>query len=261
MLAARVLGERLPDGPDLHRAGSHYIDYSLVFDRPDELRDQLVRTLNAETAGGPYGQNELWVENHAPDVPSIPYMGAAWHFVGLSLAAAGGPWPSLAPSDAEWQVLRESAERTLHAPDGTLLVDLSRGGGIGYSMDQHGAWATECGRPAEGRPYVAAPAGTDGRHVYVSEIGHPGGFDILMAGWPLLLLAAERGDAATYDIWDRRLSRVAEEYMSRPPRLEWANCNVAPYVSTNPGYHWARMTAAFSFSYLGLSGYSVESWH
>ncbi len=261
VLAAHVLGSRLTDGPALTDAGTHFVEYAIAYDRYDPIRGGRVRTLNSETAPGPYGQNRYWIENHASDVPSLPYMAVTWHYIGASLL----PDSSLVlfdPQDEElWEVLRLSAENTLHAPDGALLVDLQAGNGVGYSMADYTEWTMPCGQGMAGRLYVQAGQNPDGSDAYVSEIGHPAGFDVLMAGWPLLRLAAERRDLETYTSWRERLVFVIDEYSVRAPRLDWLSCKVASYVSDNPGYHWARMAATYVIPYLGLSGYEVESWH
>ena len=33
-----------------------------------------------------------------------------------------------------------------------------------------------------------------------------------------------------------------------------------PYVSDNPGYHWARMLGVYAIVYLGASGHEVGVW-
>jgi hypothetical protein len=156
--------------------------------------------------------------------------------------------------------MKLSAEQTLHAPNGTLLVDFTPGRGVGYRMDGFSEWTMPCGEYRDGRLYVDA-GGALGSGPFASEIGHPAGTDLLLAGWPIMLLAAERDDLSTYTLWERRLGRVAREYSSRPPDLDWVRCNVTPYVSDNPGYHWSRIAASFAFAYLGLSGYGIEPWH
>lgn len=261
LLAAHALGSRLADGEALAVAGSHFVEYSIAYDRFDRLRGGPVRTLNSETSSGPYGQNRYWIENHAPDIPSIPYLGATWHFIGTALLTDSDVPIFDARDEDVWQVLQLSAERTLNAPDGTLLIDLAAGNGVGYAMDEFAEWTMPCGVGQAGRLYVRAGANPDGSGRYVSEIGHPAGFDVLMASSPLLELSAERRDADTYDLWRERLRLVADEYAARAPELDTIECKVAPYVSDNPGYHWARMAATYVVPYLALSGYQLESWY
>ena len=73
-------------------------------------------------------------------------------------------------------------------------------------------------------------------------------------------LAIARGDRMTYARWRDRMDRVLDEYLVNPPDPAWAVCGVAPYVSHNPGYHWARMLEMYLISYLGASGYAVGAW-
>jgi hypothetical protein len=264
MLAAHVLGDRLPDGPQLYSAGQHYVDFALTYDRPDPVFGGRVRTLNAETEGGPYGQRRYWLENHTADVPSIPYVGYTWHQIGLALYASelGGqrPWPSLVPDDGQWQILLASANETLRAPDGSFLIDLTPGRGIGYSVDALPEWHMPCGQWRPGRHYVRYDGRAGGAPMFVSEIGYPAGLDVITAGWPILRIAADRQDQATYDRWVGWLNRVLDDYIARPPNPGWSACGIAPYLSTNVAYHWSRMLATLMMAYLGASGYMVEVW-
>ncbi len=265
MLASRALGSRLPDGEDLYEAGRHYVDFAIAYDRADPVHGGTVRTLNAETSGGAYGQRRYWIENHAPDTPSIPYMGSTWHFVSTALLASPlgeqDPWPTLVPNETQWWLMQHSAEQTLHSPSGTLLVDFAPGGGIGFDLDGFPAWWMPCGHGLAGRQYVRHGTRGDGAGFYISEIGHPAGLDLLMSGWSIMRLAAARNDVDTYQRWEQRMRQVLNEYIARPPNPGWAECKVAPYVSTNPGYHWARMLAVHLIPYLGASGYALEPWH
>ncbi len=53
---------------------------------------------------------------------------------------------------------------------------------------------------------------------------------------------------------------VLDEYTAKPPDPRWSACKVAPHVSTNPAYHWARMLSMYLVAYLGASGYEVQPW-
>lgn len=261
-LATRLLEGRLEDGEVLREAARHWLDYALVFDRPDPIHGGRIRTLNAETEGGAYGQRRYWLENHTDDVPSLPYLGFTWQAIGMGLFTVPGqaPWPGLAADEAQWQVLLHSAGESLRAPDGSFLVDMRPGGGLGYAMDALPLWRMPCGQWIAGRHYVHYDGRAGGDPLYVSEIGHPAGLDLLAMGWPILRLAAERGDAAAYGTWQARLERVFEEYGAQPPSPHWAQCNIAPYVSNNPGYHAARLSTILVIGWLGLSGYTVDPW-
>jgi hypothetical protein len=94
----------------------------------------------------------------------------------------------------------------------------------------------------------------------VSEIGHPAGLDVVAVAWPLMRIAAHRGDLIAYERWSDRLGAVLDAYTARPPDPAWAACGVAPYVSANPGYHWPRMLSMYVMAYLGASGYAVPAW-
>ncbi len=264
MLTTHVMGDRLDDGAKLRAAGRHWIDFALTFDRPDPEHDQVIRTLGAETTGGAYGQRRYWVENHTVDVPSIPYLGYAWLSIGTALFTSElgdqTPWPSLVPDSQQWDVLLRSAGETLRAPDGTFLVDWTPGRGIGYNMDPFPQWAMPCGQWIPGRHYVRYDGRAGGPALYVSEIGHPAGIDILNVGWPMLRLAAHLQDRAAYANWQERLRRVLTEYQVRPPSPYWTECQIAPYVSENPGYHASREMGAFVLAWLGLSGHTVDAW-
>lgn len=262
VLATRLLDAGLEDGEILRDAARHWLDYALVLDRPDPIHGGRIRTLNAETEGGAYGQRRYWLENHTDDVPSLPYLGFTWQAIGMGLFTVPGqvPWPGLAADEAQWQVLLHSAGESLRAPDGSFLVDMRPGGGLGYAMDALPLWRMPCGQWIAGRHYVHYDGRAGGDPLYVSEIGHPAGLDLLAMGWPILRLAAERGDAATYGTWEARLARVFDEYGREPPSPHWAECNIAPYVSNNPGYHAARLSTILVIGWLGLSGYTVDPW-
>jgi len=266
-LALRPLRGRLwtDESGAIEVAARHYGAFALAFDLPDPLHDgALVRTLNAETEGGAYGQNRLWIENHTADVPSIPYLGWTWHYLGAGLLAAeaDGPaeWPELVPDAAQWAVLKASAEATLHAPDGTWLVDMTPGGGLGFAVERFGLWTTSCGEYRSGGHHVRYDGRAGGAPLYVSEIGHPAGLDVIATAWPLMRLSLERGDAEAYALWSGRMTEVLAEYTAHPPDPAWAVCGVAPYVSANPGYHWARMLSMVVMAHLGASGYDVRPW-
>lgn len=265
MLASRALGSRLADGQALQAAGQHYVDFALAYNRPDAIHGGEVRTLNAETSEGPYGQRRYWLENHAPDVPSVPYLAATWHSVGAALLAApeGGQrvWPGLIPNREQWRVLTASAEATLQPRDGRLLVDLAEGHAATFDLDGLPDWTMPCGTYVAGTHYVRQGTHEDGTGRYVSEIGHGGGQDLLMIGWPMLRLAAWQGDAHTYQLWEERLEGAAAELRSNPPDLEWTRCKVARYVSDNSAYHWSRVVATYCVRLLGAAGYEVAAWH
>ena len=264
MLSGRMLSDRLSDADDLYEAGRHYIDFALVYNRRDTLRGGVVRTLSSVTEGGPYGQRRFWLKNHAADAPAIPYVGAAWYFIGTALIASREgeqrPWPSLAPDDDQWQVMLSSAEESLRAPDGTFLVDLAPGGGIGYNLSRFPAWFTECGEARSGVAYTHLDGNGRTAEMFVSEIGHPAGFDLLSTGWPIMRIAAARGDRRTYALWESRVRRVLDEYMRTPPDPSITSCKFAPYVSANEAYHWARWLTSYTIAYLGLSGFEAGRW-
>lgn len=264
MLIARALGPRLPDGPRLYAAGRHWVDFTLAYDRPDPVHGGTIRTLNAETSGGAYGQRRYWLENHTADVPSLPYLGYAWQSIGTALFASDvgdqTPWPSLTPDNAAWQVMLRSAGETMRAPDGTFLVDWTPGRGIGYVMEPFPLWRMPCGQWIAGRHYVQYDGRAGGASLYVAEIGHPAGLDVVNVAWPLMRIAAHREDRSAYALWSDRLARVLTEYGARPPSPRWATCQIAPYVSDNPGYHAARMLSVYVMAWHGLGGHTVDPW-
>ena len=266
MLAARVAGEVLPDAEReaLAAAGRRWVDFAWTDGRPDPIHGGVVRTLNLETEGGAHGQRRLWIENHAADVPAIPYLGWAGLYLGAALLASPEgrqrPWPSLIADDAHWRAMRDSAEATLHAPDGRQLVDWTPGAGLGYDVEDFPGWTTRCGELWLGHPYVRYDGRAGGPAHYVSEIGHPAGLDLLTAGWPLARIAADRGDWGTWSRWVGRMRRVAAEYAAHPPEPLAAVCGVAPYVSHNEGYHWGRMLSMMTLPWLGASGFEVNAW-
>lgn len=267
MLAAQVIRPRLPAGEadELYQAARHFASYAVVFDRPDPRTGRVIRTLNSETTGGAYGQRKYWIENHTADVPSIPYVGWTWHYLDAALLASdrGGqrPWDELVPDEAQWQVLQASAEETLKAADGTWLVDFTPGKGVGFNVARFPVWTMPCGQYRLGSHYVEYDGRAGGPSLYVSEIGHPAGLDLIAASWPLMRIAIQRGDGAAYYRWrNERLLRVLDEYTAHPPDPAWATCGIAPYVSHNPGYHWARMLSMVVMAYLGASGYEARGW-
>ena len=264
MLAVRAAGGRLADAEPLAAAGRHYVEYALAMDRPDRLHGgRLIRTLNAETSGGIYGQRRYWLENHTPDLPSLPYVAATWYFIGTALMASPEgdqvAWPGLVPDAAQWTTLISSWEESLRAADGTFLVDLRKGHGIGYNMSLFPRWTMPCGRFVTGRQYPHFDKG-GGPDLYLGETGYPAGLDLVVGGWPVMRLAAARGDVATYKLWQNRISTILEEYIARPPQPNWTTCGVAPYLSKRLPYHWSRMAASLAMAYLGAGGFSVEPW-
>jgi unsaturated rhamnogalacturonyl hydrolase len=264
MLATRVLQHRLPDAAEIYAAARHYVDFAVSFDRPDPIHGGTVRSLNAETTGGAYGQRRYWFENHAPDMPSLPYMGYTWGSINAALWASElgdqQPWPELVPDDAQWDVLLRSAGETMRSADNTFLVDFTPGGGIGYNLADFPEWWVPCGQGRPGRQYVHYDGRAGGPSLFLSEIGHSAGLDMLLTGWPLMRIAAQRGDTGSYQVWEERLHRVLDEYIATPVNPGWAQCKTAPYVSANPGYHWARMLSVYLNAYLGASGYQVKPW-
>lgn len=274
ILSARVLEGALPaeEIARLRAAGERYASFALSFDRLDPVTGNRVRTLNAETEGGAHGQNALWIENHTDDVPAIPYLGWTWYYLGAALLGAGPPgaavdgatqvqrpWPGLVPDAAQWSVLVDSAEATLHAPDGSFLIDLTPGGHAGFSLDTVPGWTTDCGAYRRGTHYPRYDGRDGGAVLWVSEIGHSGGLDLL-AVWPLHRLAHLRGDRVVAARWAERISLVTSLHMRRPPNPAWAVCGVAPYVSHAAGYHWPRMLTMLVMPYMGASGYALGDW-
>lgn len=263
LLTSKALGRRLEDAPLLASGARRFLDYSIVFDRPDPVSGRRIRSLNAESSGGPYGQRPYWLENHTADVPSLPYLGFTWQTLGLALmsrAPEEGPWESLVQDAGDWETLRRSLIDTVRAPDGGLLIDFSPGGGIGYAMDAYPLWTMPCAAWQEGRHYVRYDGRAGVGPAYLSEIGQPAGIDVLNLAPPLLRLAAWKGDADAYLVWRARLAATLAEYGQRPPNPAWARCNVAPYVSSNPGYHGARLQSSFLVAYLALRGFAVGEW-
>lgn len=280
LLAARALQNRLPavEREGLEMAARHYLELALSFGRPDTIVGGMARTLNAETEGGAYGQRRLWLENHQPDMPSIPYLGAVWYYLNAAMLASpedgGGPWEGFANAD-EWAVIVGSAEATFHGPRGDSLLDLRPGAGLGYAVGGYPAWTMPCGKGEPGAQFVrvereAPPLPARGRldgssatdvgadPIYVSEIGHPAGLVTLAVAAGLVRHAAHRGDVATWNRWRPVAVRVLEEMIAEPPPLDLAGCHVAPYVSDNPGYHWAYMVGTATA--LSLEGYSISAW-
>ncbi len=274
LLAARVLEDRIPtvERQGLELAAQHYLELALSDGRPDTIMGGFARTLNAETEGGAYGQNLLWLENHQPDMPSIPYMGAVWYYLNAAMLASpageGRPWDGFADADA-WSVIVGSAEATFHGPRGDHLIDLRPGARLGYEVGGYPAWTMPCGRGETGAQFVRVeredtipPAGGVGVGVdwpiYVSEIGHPAGLVTLAVAAGLVHHAALRGDVATWSRWRPVAVLVLEEMIANPPPLDLTSCNVAPYVSDNPGYHWAYMVGTATA--LSLEGYSISAW-
>jgi unsaturated rhamnogalacturonyl hydrolase len=264
MLATRVLAEMLDDAEAISTAARHYVDFALTYNRPDPTHGGTIRTLNSETTGGEYGQRRYWLENHAPDMPSIPYAGFTWQSINDALLASHlgqqQPWPDLVPDDDQWRILLQSAGETMRAADGTFLVDFTPGQGIGFNLANFPAWWAPCGAGQPGRQYVQYLDPEGGPDLYLSEIGHPAGVDLLPAGWAIMRIAAQRHDVASYGVWQDRLNRILAEYISNPPDPNWASCKTAPYVSDNPAYHWSRMLAVYLHAFLGASGYQVAPW-
>ncbi len=262
LMVGQAFAKRLPDAAALRAEGKRWVDYSLVYDRLNPRDGSRVRSLNAETEGGAYGQRRYWVENHTADVPSIPYAGYSWMGIGVGLLASdAGPqmaWDSLAPDDAQWRVMLGAAGESLRGPDGRLLVRFEPH--IDYAMEAWPAWTTDCGRYQNGTHYMRYSGPDPLAPKFVSEIGHPAGLDIMNMAWPILLMAEQRGDADSYWTWRDRLDAVLRDYTESPPDPAWTRCRVAPYVSGNPGYHVPRMLSSYLLAWLAASGYAVEAW-
>ena len=128
--------------PRIASLAEAYLDFTFSAGRPSPFTGRPAHTLNEEGSGGAYGQNRLWIENHQPDMPSVPYLFSTWHYLSLAAMAHEGdpavPWPALA-DPAHWRLIVDAGEATLHAPDGTFLVDLSPGGELGFAMGDHPA--------------------------------------------------------------------------------------------------------------------------
>lgn len=268
LMAARALGDRIPtvERHGLVLAAQHYLELALSFGREDTIVGGRARTLNAEVEGGAYGQRRLWLENHQPDMPSIPYLGAVWYYLNAAMlaspAGAGRPWDGFADAD-EWAILVGSAEATYFGPRGDLLIDLRPGAGLGYAVGGYPAWTMTCGRGESGAQFVRVDRdGALGRAapepIYVSEIGHPAGLVTLAVAAGLVRHSALRGDMTTWGLWRPVAVRVLEEMIDHPPPLDLAACGVAPYVSDNPGYHWAYMVGTTTA--LSLEGYATSAW-
>lgn len=263
VVAMAVAGDRISatERAALVAAGRHYVDYALTDDRPDPLFGVAVRTVGRETTGGPYGQNRGWLENHQDDAPSVPYLGFTWGSLGLALATSdapdGRPWPSFAPPDV-WPALARTAEATLIAPDGRSLVDLAPEGGLGFDVARFPLWTMPCGVHRAGALYVDVgadrPAGVPR---FVSEIGHPAGLSVVLAGVPLIGAATAAGDLTTARRWQRRVDAALAELARRPPGFEGVACKVAPWVSTEPAYHWAYIVNSYLHPWLMARGHRI----
>ena len=263
VVAMAVAGDRIAadEKDDLVAAGRHYVDYSLAFNRPDPVFGVPVRTVGAETDGGPYGQNRYWIENHQDDAPSLPYLGFTWASIGIAQLTSdlpqGAVWPSFAPRDA-WPVLAASAEATLIMPDGQSLADLRPGNGVGFDVARYPLWTMPCGEHRAGALYIdVGPSRPAGSARFVSEIGHPAGLSIVLAGVPLIRTALAAGDLSTAARWQRRVDAVLAEYTANPPGFDGVPCKVAPWVSTTPAYHWAYMINAYLYPWLVASGHRI----
>jgi hypothetical protein len=264
MAAGARLGERLGDprhtGALDPRSANLFLDFTFSAGRPVRPGGNPARTLNLETSGGAYGQNRLWIENHQPDMPSVPYLFSTWHYLSLATMAHEGnpalPWPALADPPT-WRLVVAAGEATLHAPDGTFLVDLSPGGELGYRMQDHPAWTMPCGQWRSGAQYIEATTAS-GRNIYVSEVGHPAGTGILAAASPMIRLAAARGDQPTARLWAARADAALREITARPPDLATLGCKVAPWVSTDPAYHFGGMMTSLIVSALQAEGYVIQ---
>ncbi len=263
LIAMAVAGDRISptERSALVAAGRHYVDYALTDDRPDPRFGVPVRTVGRESSGGPYGQNRYWIENHQDDAPSLPYLGFTWDSLGLALATSdapdGRPWRSFAPADA-WPVLARSAEATLIAPDGRSLLDGDPGAGLGFDVARFPRWTMPCAEHRAGALYVdLGPGRPAGSPRFVSEIGHPAGLSVLLAGVPLIGAASAAGDRATARRWQARVGAVLDELIRHPPGFDGVACKVAPWVSTEPAYHWAYMVNAYLHPWLVASGHRI----
>lgn len=270
MLAARVLGERLPEASDIYAAGRHYIDYSITLNRPDPGRGDPVRSLNDARRGKPPGRRFLWLQNHGAGMPSVPYLGSTWHFVGMALLAsdqAGATmWPSFAPDTAYWEFLKQSVGDSLRAPDGpggaegTFLLQLDPRGGIDYNLDAYPDWVSPCAAGIGGRQYVRYDGRAGPGPKYLSEVGIPVGVDFVTSGWPLVKIAADRGDTWYRSVWVSRLGAIFDSYTAQPPDPAWIACATAPWVSRNKAYQWSRIAAALTLAAVQADGFTVRPW-
>lgn len=248
LLATRWLGSAIPpsEAAELASAGRHYAGFALSAGRRDPRTGAGVWTLGTEAAGGPYGQSPLWLENHQPDVPSIPYLGVAWFY----LAVADLAWPSGSPrvwqpnaTGDPWPVMRDGAEATIHAPDGSLLVDLTPGRPVDYALTLFPAWTMPCGSQRAGALYVATALTAPGTPGFVNEIGEPAGVALLAAAVPIAKAAAARGDEATAARWRALAHRVLDDRDRGPTSLAGLGCRVAPWTAGNPLYHRAAVAS------------------
>jgi hypothetical protein len=264
MLASRALWNRYPAYRALYLEGQHYLDFAIAYDRPDLIHSATIRTLNSETSGGAYGQRRYWIENHSPDTPSLPYMGSAWIFIGHGLWASleenQTPWPELYKDADHWWIMKLSLGETLRAPDGTYLVDTTPGHQQSYNLAAFPEWWTPCSVLQGSRQYVQYDGRAGEPPIFMSEIGHSAGQDILNAAWPAMRIAAHMEDWSYYDLWNWRLNTALDEFLANPPNPGWIECKTAVYVGRNQAYNWGRLIDVFIKAYLGPAGYQLEPW-
>jgi len=248
LLASRWLEGALP--PDEHAqlaaAGAHYAAFALSAGRRDPRTGARVWTLGREASGGAYGQNALWLENHQPDVPSIPYLGVTWFYLAVAeLAWPEGrprPWQPDGPVDP-WPAMRDGALATIRAPDGRLLLDIAASRPVDYAMAPFPAWTMPCGTHRAGALYVAtgleAPVGPR----FVNEIGEPAGVALLAAAVPIAKAAEARGDQAAAARWSALAHRALDDMDDEPVSLAGLGCKVSPWTAANPLNHRASIAS------------------
>jgi hypothetical protein len=116
---------------------------------------------------------------------------------------------------------------------------------------------------AEGRPgpqYVRYDGRAGPGPRYLSEVGVPVGLDLVTAGWPLVRIAADRGDTWYRDVWVSRLRQILDGYVAHPANPAWIACATAPWTSHNPAYQWPRFAAALALAAVQAEGFTVRPW-
>jgi hypothetical protein len=80
------------------------------------------------------------------------------------------------------------------------------------------------------------------------------------AAWPLVKIAADRGDTWYRDVWVERLGTILAGYAEQPPNPAWIACATAPWVSRNPAFQWPRLASALSLAAIQADGFVVRPW-